>query len=486
MAQLTFGNGHKYRHMGMDDDDDIQVPAVETLRDRILKQCLHKQLCTTVTLPDQLANKRKFVSATEELSITACVSGLATHQHFEGVKQKFELKESLKASGLTDVEVEILLEDENPSEKSKYSSRSDLEAPHVRIERLKAIEEKLALRQKTLETEDLIPKSFSGAVTLSRKEYEEECRLVPLSKDAHELTDCLVKFEPKHDESIPAGHPINFVKQMNEELDKKIFAKNKICIRDLKRNNESYNEFEYKKKKFSNVDKTKICYLDKHPGSFWDMKAVPRIINNKHDQSVYGCSNSLKSKSKTLVVVKKAENNIKTDFTKPFVFDLEKDKLVPLEMIKKQNLNKEEILKIEKFKYYSPGEPSETLFIKNLPRKISPKELVAIFGNFEFKDQKYVEKSIEDCNIETQLSSIASSERCAVENCNESLSGTMAEKSETQFTTHRLLYRILGGRMAGQAFVTFPNKSIATQALNICNGFKICDKPMVIEFGRKK
>lgn len=313
MAQLTCSNGYKYRHMGM--DDDIQVPAVETLRDRILKQCLQKQLCKTVTLPDQLANKHNFVSATKEFSITACVSGLASHQHFQDVKQKLELKENLKASGLTDGEIQILLEDANPSQKSKYLCSSDLEAPHVRIERLKAIEQKLALRQKTLEMEDLTPQSFSGAVTLSRKEYEEECRLVPFSNDAHKLTECLVKFEPKHDESIPANHPINFVRQMNEELDMKIFVKNKMN-KDFKRVNESYNEFEYKKKKFSDVDKTKICYLNKHPGSFWDMKTVPRIIDNKHDQRIYGCSNSLKNKNKPLVVVKKGEIN-KTDFTKP-------------------------------------------------------------------------------------------------------------------------------------------------------------------------
>lgn len=42
------------------------------------------------------------------------------------------------------------------------------------------------------------------------------------------------------------------------------------------------------------------------------------------------------------------------------------------------------------------------------------------------------------------------------------------------------------GRMRGQAFITFPNKDIAWQALHQINGYKLHGKILVIEFGKNK
>lgn len=42
------------------------------------------------------------------------------------------------------------------------------------------------------------------------------------------------------------------------------------------------------------------------------------------------------------------------------------------------------------------------------------------------------------------------------------------------------------GRMRGQAFITFPNKEIAWQALHLVNGYKLRGKILVIEFGKNR
>nr|XP_048284445.1 RNA-binding protein 41 isoform X6 [Myodes glareolus] len=47
-------------------------------------------------------------------------------------------------------------------------------------------------------------------------------------------------------------------------------------------------------------------------------------------------------------------------------------------------------------------------------------------------------------------------------------------------------FQMMTGRMRGQAFITFPNKDIAWQALHQINGYKLHGKILVIEFGKNK
>ena len=47
-----------------------------------------------------------------------------------------------------------------------------------------------------------------------------------------------------------------------------------------------------------------------------------------------------------------------------------------------------------------------------------------------------------------------------------------------------LEFRLLNGRMRGQAFVTFPDVKSATAALTLLNGYLLHGKPMVIQYGK--
>jgi len=92
------------------------------------------------------------------------------------------------------------------------------------------------------------------------------------------------------------------------------------------------------------------------------------------------------------------------------------------------------------FKNYSPGEPTSRLYIKNLSKKATEKDLHYIFG-------RYI-----DWNVE-------------------------AEKS-------MFYVQLLTGRMKGQAFVTLANEQCAKDAVEDTNGFQLHGKPIVVQFAR--
>lgn len=93
------------------------------------------------------------------------------------------------------------------------------------------------------------------------------------------------------------------------------------------------------------------------------------------------------------------------------------------------------------FKNYHPGEPSMRLYIKNLAKSVSEKDLNSIY-------KRYVEK--------------------------------LTDEEMTGFDV-RVMQE---GRMKGQAFVTFPSVRVAETALHETNGYLLKEKPMVVQFAR--
>ncbi|XP_074064554.1 RNA-binding protein 41 [Macrotis lagotis] len=111
---------------------------------------------------------------------------------------------------------------------------------------------------------------------------------------------------------------------------------------------------------------------------------------------------------------------------------------VPEDEIKRNRLSEEDIRKIPMFASYSPGEPNKVLYLKNLSPRVTEKELVSLFARFQEKKGPPIQ------------------------------------------------FRVLTGRMKGQAFITFPNMEIAQQALLLVNGYNLLGKTLVIEFGKNK
>lgn len=108
---------------------------------------------------------------------------------------------------------------------------------------------------------------------------------------------------------------------------------------------------------------------------------------------------------------------------------------IPENEIAAERVSIDEIRKLPRFQNYSPGARSHVLYLKNLHHKVDIRELMALFCRFD-------------------------EEACTVK------------------------YRLLSGRLRGQAFVTLPSIQAASKALDLCNGYVLRGKPIIIEYGK--
>ncbi|KAM9373750.1 RNA-binding protein 41 [Phaethornis superciliosus] len=111
---------------------------------------------------------------------------------------------------------------------------------------------------------------------------------------------------------------------------------------------------------------------------------------------------------------------------------------VPEEEICKNRLSEEELRHIPRFSSYHPGEPSKVLYLKNLAPRVTMEDLVSLFARFQKEDSPPIQ------------------------------------------------FRLLSGRMRGQAFITFPDIQSAQDAMLLVNGYNLQGKPLVAEFGKSK
>ncbi|MCL4137124.1 UNVERIFIED_CONTAM: hypothetical protein GTU68_044052, partial [Idotea baltica] len=121
----------------------------------------------------------------------------------------------------------------------------------------------------------------------------------------------------------------------------------------------------------------------------------------------------------------------------------ESSQFITQEELSKNRIPESEWPIIPVFKNYSPGTPSNRLYIKNLSKTATGFDLRHIFG-------KYLPPESDD----------------------------EATKSNIRVMKE--------GRMKGQAFVTFPSTEAASLALKHTNGYILKDKPIVIVFGKVK
>lgn len=426
MASVTYSNAKKYRHLGQDEEGPEESQS-ETLRQRILKELLHKQLSKHISLEQQLHTKKKFVKAACEESVTGNTSGLASIEDFKSLESLLNVKQTLKSCGLTDSEIQLLLNEDSQS--------SPLEASHARRQRLEAIEDKLVHHKIQLEASLQAPDQVlhDDSQTCCQK----EARRVPVPGDVQQPTP--------HQDFLPEGHPLNHLKEIAEQLfpsEKSDQSHTEDHTGKKRPQSESLEPTKFKRDKKEN---SSCIYLTEKPQSYWDMQQIPKImegstkqVSASHPQLPGRCLTSSTSDTDQIVLhIKKDTDSVKLNQTKPFIMTIAPEDLIPLASIEANKISIQELKNMEKFRNYNEGTPSCTLFIKNLSPSVSPKDLASLMGHFEHSDGP------------------------------------------------KILYRILGGRMKGQAFVTFPDKAAASSALTLCNGYMLHGRPLVAVFGKK-
>jgi len=109
---------------------------------------------------------------------------------------------------------------------------------------------------------------------------------------------------------------------------------------------------------------------------------------------------------------------------------------IPESEFEKGRRSAEEIAK--QFPNYNVGTPSKILYVKNLDNNITAQDLVSIFIRFQEEGKD------------------------------------------------KINFKIMDGKMKGQAFITFHDEPTATKALQLAHGFVFKNKPMVIQYGKQK
>uniref|UniRef100_A0A286Y1C9 RNA-binding protein 41 n=1 Tax=Cavia porcellus TaxID=10141 RepID=A0A286Y1C9_CAVPO len=161
-----------------------------------------------------------------------------------------------------------------------------------------------------------------------------------------------------------------------------------------------------------------------------DTAEKPSLLQHEGEQAAQG-------KGPSLHVAKVTDFSPEQCWTEPKKLT-QPIEFIPEDEIQRNRLSVEEIRKIPMFSSYNPGEPNKVLYLKNLSPRVTERDLVSLFARFQEK------------------------------------------------TGPPIQFQMMTGRMRGQAFITFPDKKKAWEALHLVNGYKLHGKILVIEFGKKK
>ncbi|XP_046395090.1 RNA-binding protein 41-like [Ischnura elegans] len=441
MAQVHFSRGKAYELAVNGDENPTEY--LESDGERLIKEMVQKQLNKEVSLKEQLEESKVFETAAEFIPLTKLTSGQISFTEFRELAEKASQIEDLKSKGLTEKEIEVLIDYEKGQSYFEEKYRK-IEASALKTN-LQEIRKKIETKSNERESE----KRVGGERGVSRHELELSLSVKPQS-DHTKLLQFALSCQPSAQvSSRPLNHPINNLKELENELFGHLKpssgeSKKKVPKRRLENLSEIYsNTVEFPQsaslwdkrtnvqppktfKSQSNKTEKKYECAPKKMFTIKDKKIVP--LEAKTEEIVEGSASSSCSSTEGQMFVLTGKNE---GLLSPI-------KLIPLEEISKHKMKDEDMAGHPHFKNYSQGEPSQTLYVKNISPTVKEEDLISLFGNFE----------------------------------------TAGE--------NRIVYRLMTGRMRGQAFITFPNAEKASMALEAVNGYFYKGKPMVVQFGKSK
>ncbi|XP_054852317.1 RNA-binding protein 41 [Eublepharis macularius] len=346
--------------------EDLLLEDLETEGERQLKSLLHHQLDTSASIEECVSKRQRFAPAALYKPFGEEAAGTHSLPQFQALQESNKETASLRELGLSESEIHLW---KNHASAGKSPGLGA--APEAMQDRLQAIQEKIAERQRILS----LPQRFAGSKELSRREMEIENALFQ-GTDRHSFLRMLYHQDEVKQKATHEKDPMAHLETVYQE----IFSQGQ----------------------------PELAPPYTSPSCSGPSSASP-----------VGQGSTPQSASGPVEVTELVE-------------------FVPEEVILKNRLSEEEIRKIPRFSSYRPGEPNKVLYLKNLSPRVTAKHLMSLFARFQEKDSPQIH------------------------------------------------FRILSGRMRGQAFITFPSVSKAQAALKLANGFSLLGKPLVIEFGRNK
>ncbi|XP_069896068.1 RNA-binding protein 41 isoform X1 [Dipodomys merriami] len=402
--------------------DEQVLEELETEGERQLKSLLQHQLDTSVSIEECVSKKESFAPGTMYKPFGKEAAGTMTLSQFQTLHEKDQETASLRELGLS--ETEILIWKSHVSGEKKKRLRA---TPEAIQNRLQDIEERISERQRIL----CLPQRFSKSKQLTRREMEIEKSLFQ-GADRHSFLKAL--YYQAHHKKTSADKYMTSMKR-----------KIKLGTKDESR----------KKNRGDSINNLENFYqeviMKKHLEEFQLMRGEPLASHSLVSATSVSDSDTAENssllqdegnqaaqgKGPSLHVAKVNDFSPEQCWTGPKKLT-EPIEFVPEDEIQRNRLSEEEIRNIPMFSSYNPGEPNKVLYLKNLSSRVTDRDLISLFARFQEKKGPPIE------------------------------------------------FQIMTGRMKGQAFITFPNKEIACQALHQVNGYNLHGKILVIEFGKNR
>uniref|UniRef100_A0A8D2LMN5 RNA binding motif protein 41 n=1 Tax=Varanus komodoensis TaxID=61221 RepID=A0A8D2LMN5_VARKO len=329
--------------------DDLLLEDLETEGERQLKSLLHHQLDTSVSIEQCVSKRRCFAPATVYKPFGEEAAGARSLPQFQALQESSKEMAALRDLGLTDAEIHLWRSRAMPEKSSGLGA-----APEATQDRIQVIREKIAERQRIL----ALPQRFAGSKQLSRREME--------------IENALFQGTDRH----------SFLRMLYHRED----AKGGLCVVRL-------------------TCSGALCFLCDPDETRLSTAHETEMPESRHPHDHGFCPSTRGGGSSSPA----AQNPAQPPALGP-VMVTEPVEFVPEEEICKNRLSEEEIRRIPRFSSYSPGEPSQVLYLKNLSCHVTVRDLLSLFARFQ------------ECG------------------------------------GPQIRFRLLSGRMRGQAFLTFPSE----------------------------
>ncbi|XP_072230998.1 RNA-binding protein 41 [Leuresthes tenuis] len=410
----------------------------ETEGQRQLHSLLLQQLHTDVNIDRCVAKKQCFAPAALYRPFGEQAAGVRSLSQFQALQDREKELSCLRELGLT--ETEIQLWQSRDALETAEKSHGVCAAPDAKQQRLQVIRDKIEARAELLSR----PQRFAASRPLSRREMEIEQALFQGTDRLGFLTALYHRDEDNQEgqQGAPSLDPL-------DSLYRDVLSSEKQAALHS-----------------SDGEPTITSHLFSHRTEF-DQSQNSQKENNQSKyerqtelQTEKGCSSVWPQSSSDTSAQQPAQDRpeplrptvpIQINMCQPIGSLCGaaggsggpltiRGEIVPVkdDEILKNRESEEGIRSIPRFRNYQPGKPSKVLCVKNLSTQASVAQLVALFSRFEQKGGPPV------------------------------------------------LYRLLTGRMKGQAFITLPDAETAQNALQLVHGYRLLGKPLVVEFGRER
>ncbi|XP_053298082.1 RNA-binding protein 41 [Pleuronectes platessa] len=403
-------------------DDGPLLEEQETEGQRQLHSLLLQQLHTDVDFQRCLAKKKCFAPAALYKPFGEQAAGVRSLSQFQALQNGEKELASLRELGLTDAEIQVWQTRDTTEAMEK--SHGVCVAPGAKQQRLQVIRDKIEARDELLAR----PQRFATSQPLSRREMEIEQALFQGNERQGFLSALYHREEENHDgqQQATSSNPIDTLYR-----DVLSTEGQQVSLQDWEEEPAQVSTH----RTLSDQSQTSQPENDQSEDRTETLSA-PKDKNRRSEQQHK--QEPTRPAPPTEIKINQPISSLDGAAKAGPVTLRGKIETITDEEILQNRESEDGIRSIPRFRGYQPGIPSKVLCVKNLSAQASAAQLVALFSRFEPEDGPSV------------------------------------------------VYRLLTGRMKGQAFVTLPDAETAQNALRLIHGYRLLGKPLVVEFGRER